>query len=130
MATTPLEFMGGHGSPYSLKMLSVLRYRRIPHRMISAMMRLLVPGTLRALLTEVGRTYVPVMLANVRALASGADTVECEVEGKVWSQKSFPYQGKCVQSLRESYGALASDDRKAVDAILAGTGCELLVADR
>ncbi|MBW2387282.1 MAG: glutathione S-transferase C-terminal domain-containing protein [Deltaproteobacteria bacterium] len=89
-----------------------------------------VPETLRALLSEVGRSYVPVMLANVEALASGADTVECEVEGKVWSQKPFPYQGKCVQSLRESYEALAPDDRKAVDAILAGTGCEQLVADR
>ena len=78
-------------------------------------------------LLEVGRSYVPVMLANARALSSGADTVECVVEGKTWSQKPFPYQGKCVQTLRESYAALAPVDRSAVDRILSGTGCEPLV---
>jgi len=32
--TTPLEFMGAPGSPYTRKMLALLRFRRIPHRFI------------------------------------------------------------------------------------------------
>jgi len=78
------------------------------------------------LLAEMGRTYVPVMLANERALAAGAERVECEVDGRPWVQKPFPYQGKCVAWLREARGRLAPDDRAAADAVLAGTGCEAL----
>lgn len=81
---------------------------------------------LAPLLAEVGRTYVPVMLANERALAAGAERVECEVDGHPWVQKPFPYQGKCVRWLREAYAALAPDDRAAARAVLDGTGCEAM----
>ncbi|MEM7080272.1 MAG: glutathione S-transferase family protein [Pseudomonadota bacterium] len=87
-----------------------------------------VPATMRAILEEVGRTYVPVMLANARALDQGLDRVECEVEGKAWVQEPFPYQGKTLQWLRVEYARLSEDDRARVDDILAGTGCEALVA--
>ena len=41
------------------------------------------PATLRNILTEVGRGYVPVMLANARAiLEQGAAQVETVVDGK------------------------------------------------
>ncbi len=36
-----------------------------------------VPGTLRALLAEVGRVYIPFLIANAAALAAGAARVEC-----------------------------------------------------
>ncbi|MBV8682454.1 MAG: glutathione S-transferase [Caulobacteraceae bacterium] len=86
------------------------------------------PETLRALLAEIGRTYVPVMLANARALASGASEVLSEVQGLPWRQPPFPYQGKCVRWLRESRAALSPGDRSRLDQILAGTGCEALFA--
>jgi glutathione S-transferase len=85
-----------------------------------------LPETVRALLAEVGRVYVPFLLANAHALASGAERVEGRIDGEPWVQKPFPYQGKCLVWLRESYAALAEGDRKAVDAALAGTGCEAL----
>ncbi len=85
-----------------------------------------VPETLSALLAEVGRVYVPVMLANAAAVAGGASSVECEVDGREWVQKPFPYQQKCLAWLRDDYAALAPADRSAVDRILAGTGCEAL----
>lgn len=87
-----------------------------------------VPETLRNLLTEVGRGYVPVMLANARALQNGDEQVETEVDGLPWVQRPFPYQGKCVQWLRERYAALSAGDRTDFDRILAGTGCEPLFA--
>jgi len=81
-----------------------------------------------ALLHEIGRTYAPFMIANAQALMSGADEVVCEIDGQTYRQGPFKYQGKCLQWLRESYAALASEDRDQVDAALAGTGCEVLVA--
>lgn len=86
------------------------------------------PATLTELLREVGRTYVPVMLANAAAIDQGAEEVRVEVEGKAWVQQPFPYQAKCLQWLRVDYARLDSGARERVDNLLAGTGCELLFA--
>jgi glutathione S-transferase len=85
-----------------------------------------VPDTLRALLGEVGRVYAPFLLANAMALARGAELVECTIDGLPWVQKPFPYQGKCLQWLREAHGVLEASDRRTVDRLLSGTGCEAL----
>ena len=85
-----------------------------------------VPATLRALLAEVGRVHAPFLLANAAALASGAEQVECSIDGQRFTQKPFPYQGKCLVWLREARAALSPGDRGAFDATLAGTGCEAL----
>ena len=66
-----------------------------------------IPSTLTDLLREIGRVYPPVMLANARALISGADEVEAEIDGLPWRQPPFPYQGKCLQWLRHAHEALA-----------------------
>ncbi|HKA15378.1 MAG TPA: glutathione S-transferase N-terminal domain-containing protein [Myxococcota bacterium] len=87
-----------------------------------------VPLSVRALFAEVGRVYAPFLLANSDALARGADTVQCEIDGRRWVQKPFSYQGKCLAWLREGYAALAAGDRLAVDSVLAGSGCAVLFA--
>jgi glutathione S-transferase len=87
-----------------------------------------IPDSLTALLAELGRVYVPVMLANAQAQMSGAKEVKTEVDGKPWVQQPFPYQVKCLQWLRAEYGALTPPDRARVDTILKGTGCERLLA--
>lgn len=86
------------------------------------------PASLRTLLAEVGRLYVPVMLANAQALAAGQGEVHAVVDGQPWVQQSFAYQAKCLGWLRRDYRALGPAPRAAVDQVLAGTGCqELLV---
>jgi glutathione S-transferase len=87
-----------------------------------------LPPTLRALLQEVGRVYAPFLLANARAIAEGADVVECTIDGKAWVQSPFPYQAKCLGWLREEHAALAPADRADADALLKGTGCEAFFA--
>lgn len=84
-------------------------------------------GTMR-LLAEAGRSYAPFMVANAAALASGSDEVACEIDGRTYRQAPFGYQGKCLQWLRDDYAALTEADRRRVDAVLAGTGCEVLFA--
>ncbi len=88
-----------------------------------------IPETMRALLGEVGRVYVPLLLANAAALTRGAESVECTIDGRPWVMQPFPYQGKCLQWLREGRAALSTDDRRALDSVLAGTGCERLFTD-
>lgn len=80
------------------------------------------------LLAEIGRAYVPVLLANAAALQSGAQQVEAEVDDKPWVQAPFPYQGKCLMALRSHFDSLPKEDREAVGALLDGTGCEALFA--
>ena len=82
---------------------------------------------LRDLLAEIGRTYVPVMLANAIAINEGKSTFEADVDGQRWAQPTFPYQAKCLQWIREAYFALDTEDRNEVMGFLDGTGCENLI---
>jgi glutathione S-transferase len=83
-------------------------------------------AALGALLAEIGRVYVPVLLANAEALASGAGTWQTIVDGQPWQQPAFAYQGKCLAALREAHAALDVTDREMVASIIAGSGCEAL----
>jgi glutathione S-transferase len=87
-----------------------------------------VATALGDLLREVGRVYAPFLVANAEALAAGAEEVATEIDGRPWTQRPFPYQGKCLKWLREAHAALTNEDRQAVDELLAGTGCEVLFA--
>jgi len=87
-----------------------------------------IPDTLRALVGEVGRFYAPFLLANAAAIVRGARQVECSIDGRPWVQPPFPYQAKCLGWLREAHSGLAPEHRRAVDTMLAGTGCERLFA--
>lgn len=81
---------------------------------------------LKPLFEEMGRSYVPVMLANYAAAQAGESTVETTVEGLPWKQTTFKYQAYCVNWLREAYNELEPEHRSAVDSVLKGTGCEAL----
>ena len=83
--------------------------------------------TLAPLLTVVGQYYVPFLLANAEALKSGAEKVNCEMNGARWVQKPFPYQGKCLIWLREHFRQLVNEDQKFVTEILKASGCSALL---
>lgn len=87
-----------------------------------------LPDGISALLGEIGRVYVPVMLANAAAVAAEASQVETEIDGKPWVQQSFPYQARCLQWLRASRAGLSEVDRGALDDLLAESGCTRLFA--
>lgn len=86
-----------------------------------------LPATVRILLCEAGRLYVPLLRANARALAAGQTELQTTVDGQPWVQQAFPYQAKCLAWLRRDYDALPAQARARVDAWLAGTGCAALV---
>ncbi|MEM7661533.1 MAG: glutathione S-transferase [Pseudomonadota bacterium] len=83
-------------------------------------------NALSPLLSEIGRTYAPAMIANAQAVLTGEDTFETEIDGRSWTQPVFKYQAKCLGWLRDHHSALSSHIRGQVQAILSGTGCEAL----
>jgi glutathione S-transferase len=83
-------------------------------------------AALRPLLAEIGRVYVPFLMANAAALDGGADAVTCTIDGRPWTQRPFPYQRKCLAWLREAHAALAPADRSQAAAVLQETGCAAL----
>ncbi len=81
---------------------------------------------LHPFLEEIGRVYVPVLLANAAALDQGAKTFVTTIDGARWEQQTFPYQARCLQWLRHSHARLDGEDRRFVDGLLSGTGLEKL----
>ena len=81
---------------------------------------------LAPLLEEIGRTYVPAMLANAEAISNGQDVFETEIDGRPWHQPVFKYQAKCLHWLRNAHASMSGNERGAVDAVLAKSGCEAL----
>lgn len=82
-------------------------------------------ATLRPLLTEIGQTYAPFAQANAEALTARETKVQVEIGGKTWTQDAFPYQGKCLRVLRESFAALDQTNQAAILDLLSGTGCDV-----
>ena len=81
---------------------------------------------LRPLLQEIGRVYVPFLLANAAAAESGALQMDAEIDGRPWSQPVFPYQVKCLERLRLNFFQMSQTAASATKALLEGTGCEPL----
>ena len=81
---------------------------------------------LKAVLTEVGRVYPTALIANAAALQAGEKMWEAQIDGCLWTQQTFSYQGKCLQWINERYQSLSATDQLRVDSLLDGTGCEAL----
>ena len=81
---------------------------------------------LRPLLSEIGRVYLPFLKANAEAAASGKPEFETVIDGKTWQQPTFPYQAKCLGTLREAAASVPQAVGTDLRVFLSGTGCEPL----
>lgn len=88
-----------------------------------------LPPTLIALLEEVGRIYVPYLLANADAVARGDELLELELDGRPWQQSPFSYQAKCLQWIRQEFNQLSAADQARLTAQLQATGIIDLIAN-
>ena len=57
---------------------------------------------------------------------AGEKSFDTEIDGRAWTQPSFPYQAKCLKWLRDGHGALSDNERGSVDGLLQGSGCEAM----
>eukprot|EP00747_Dinoflagellata_sp_TGD_P210665 gnl/TRDRNA2_/TRDRNA2_83926_c0_seq2.p1 gnl/TRDRNA2_/TRDRNA2_83926_c0~~gnl/TRDRNA2_/TRDRNA2_83926_c0_seq2.p1 ORF type:complete len:380 (+),score=52.90 gnl/TRDRNA2_/TRDRNA2_83926_c0_seq2:46-1185(+) len=90
-----------------------------------------LPPTLKAIFQDVGRLYVPFLLANASALKSGKEAFSVKLDGGtvLWEQPTFKYQAKCLGWLREAFQSMSAADQRWVLTAVAGTGTEVLVSD-
>lgn len=98
--------------------------------------------TLRPLLDLVGHDAIPLLLDNVRNFEQWADTRQTDTDepprgigvhratlrGVPFDRFTSSYTLWMVQRPLDAYRALSAADRTAVDAAIAGTGCEVLFA--
>ena len=87
-----------------------------------------VSSHLGELLGEIGRVYAPYLMANAKALSNNQSAFETTIDGHTWTQAVFAYQRKCLDTLREARDNLPAHTRQQLDALLQGTGCEVLFA--
>jgi glutathione S-transferase len=85
------------------------------------------PTSLKEIMKEFGRMYVPALIANANAIMQDEETWETEIDGSVWKQRAFPYQAKCLKWIKEEFDALNENDQSRVKTFLDGTGCEILL---
>ncbi len=83
-------------------------------------------AALAPILSEIGRVYVPFLLANAAAGEAGEASWDSEIDGRAWTQPTFPYQVKCLYALRESHDALPANLKAPVETAMKTSGCEQL----
>ena len=84
---------------------------------------------LRPLLTEIGHTYSPAMIANSKAVESEEHDFETHIDGTLWKQPTFVYQARCLEQLRKGYDNLSTKDRDWITSLFEGTGCQQMFSD-
>ena len=89
-----------------------------------------ISDSLTALLNEMGRVYAPALLANAKALQAGEKTWQTTIDDVLWTQQTFPYQGKCLQWIQQAFANLSSSDQSKTQELLNATGCEALILSR
>ena len=80
-------------------------------------------SVVQSLLAEVGRVYVPFLLANATAAEAGEKTFRIDVDGMPYEQGTFKFQLKCLADLRSRYAALSDETRGRIDPVLSAANC-------
>lgn len=88
-----------------------------------------LPPSLIGLLAELSLGYVPLMIANAKALSQQSKQVEVQLKEGLWTQATVPYQGKCLRWLREQFSSLNSDEQLQCGEVLKTTGCFSLIEE-
>ena len=89
-----------------------------------------LPKTLFSIFEEISRGYVPAMIANSKAYNNGEEIWKTNIDDEIWEQKTFPYQVKCLDWIRDEFNNLEEDDKTKVLDFLTETGCEKLLRDK
>ena len=86
-----------------------------------------VQNTLSDIFKEIGRVYLPALLANAQAVANKEQTWTTQIDGAQWEQRSFPYQAKCLNWINEEFHNLNKHAQQQIMNFFKKTGCEELI---
>ena len=65
-----------------------------------------LPETTFSIFEELSHGYVPVMIANSIAFKEGQETWSTKIDNQICEQKTFPYQAKCLEWIRDEFNKL------------------------
>ena len=85
------------------------------------------PETLNNIFDEFGLMYAPVLLENAKAVNEQKTDWKTTVNGAEWKQRTFNYQAKCLNWIREEYAMLAEQEKDSVKTFLDGTNCKQIL---
>ena len=83
--------------------------------------------SIHELFRELSTSYVPTMIENHRAIGNGEKEWSVDLAGYPWKQKSFPYQAKCLDWIREEFKNLDQANQEKVFNFLTANNCQSLV---
>ena len=83
--------------------------------------------SLKAILAEFGKMYAPLLLENAKAVKEGLSEWSVDIDGSSWKQKTFSYQAKCLNWIRDEFNGLSDSDQQKVMSFLADSGCEQIL---
>ena len=83
-----------------------------------------IPDSLIQIFNEVGKVYIPCLIANAKAYENGDEVWETTIDGSIWKQKTFPYQVKCLNWIKDEFIKLSDNDKKTTLDLIGGSGCE------
>ena len=83
--------------------------------------------SIHELFKELSTSYVPTMIENHRAIGNGEKEWSVDLAGYPWKQKSFPYQAKCLDWIREEFKNLDQANQEKVFNFLTANNCQSLV---
>ena len=83
-----------------------------------------IPDSLIQIFNEVGKVYIPCLIANAKAYENGDEVWETTIDGSIWKQKTFPYQVKCLNWIKDEFNKLSANDKKTTLDLIGGSGCE------
>ena len=85
------------------------------------------PSTLKDIFYEFGKMYAPLLVKNAEAVASQMDNWEVDIAGSLWKQKTFSYQAKCLNWIREEFKTLNDKDQIRIREFLKDTNSEQIL---
>ena len=83
--------------------------------------------SIHELFKELSTSYVPTMIENHRAIRNSDKEWSVDLAGYPWKQKSFPYQAKCLDWIREEFQNLDQANQEKVLNFLTANDCQALV---
>ena len=86
-----------------------------------------LPESVENIFKEIGRVYVPALLANEIAFKKEEKTWEVPIDDSNWSQNTFPYQVKCLNWINDEFQKLDGDEKTKTLDFLEKTGCKELI---
>ena len=86
-----------------------------------------IPDSLIEIFNEVGKVYIPCLIANAKAYEKGDEIWETSIDGALWKQKTFPYQAKCLKWIKMEFDKLSAIDKKSTLDLISGSGCESIL---